>query len=270
MKVFDYRDYKKFVLAELKTRPKAGHGEFQRIAKALRVHFTMITHVLKGGMHLSPEQALALAEYLGLSELETEYFLALVQLARAGDQRTKNFFEARVHALHDQSMNLGTRLTAKNALSEQDQALFYSSWIYAAIRLLSAVPALQTRAAFSEALGLPPAKVNQALDFLLSRGLCEEAGKKVIYRELKTYVASDSPLAARHHANWRAKVASQLDTLERKELAFTYPTVISESDFLELREELVRFIEKFKKTCDASPSERLYCLNLDWVEIRKS
>lgn len=270
MKVFDFQDYKKYVLAELGTRPKGGHGEFQRIAKALKVHSTMVTHVLKGHLHLSAEQSLALAEYLGLGELETDYLLALVQLARAGDPRTRRYFEQQLTRLKDRSLNLGARLTARSALSEQDQAMFYSSWVYAAIRLLSAVPALQTRAAFAETLGLPPARVNQAVDFLVSRGLCEEKGKRVVYRELRTYVGAESPLAARHHANWRARVVSQLETLGPQELAFTYPTVISEADFLRLREELVRLIERFKKECDASPSEKLYCLNVDWVEIRKA
>ena len=65
-------------------------------------------------------------------------------------------------------------------------------------------------------------------------------------------------------------MASQLEALSPQELAFTYPTVISEADFLRLREELVRLIERFKKECDASPSERLYCLNVDWVEVRKA
>src|SRR5262245_18895889 len=171
MKVFDFRDYKKFVLEELKTRPKGGRGELQRIARALRVHPTMVTHVLKANLHLSQEQSLALTEYLGLNELETEYFVALVQLARAGDARTKRFCESVVGRLRDKAMNLGSRLAAKSALSEQDQALFYSSWVYAAIRLLSAVPVAQSRAAFAETLGLSSSRVNKAVDFLVSRGL---------------------------------------------------------------------------------------------------
>lgn len=267
MKVFNFSDYKKFVLAEIKSRPHGGHGEFRKIAKALNVHSTMVTHVFKASLQLSIEQSLALAEYLGLNGLETEYFLALVHFARAGDERTRAHFKSRLKRLKEKSMSVGARLESKNTLDEGDQAFFYSSWIYAAIRLLSAVPAYQSRDMIAETLELPRARLNRALEFLISRGLCVENGNKILYGNKKTFVSKESPLAARHHANWRLKIVSQLDRLTEQDLAFTYPTVISAEDFLKLREELVQFLERFKKTCDSSPSEKLYCLNIDWVEV---
>ena len=38
-------------------------------------------------------------------------------------------------------------------------------------------------------------------------------------------------------------------------------------DFLAVREKLVRFFEEFKKTAEPSPSESLFCLNVDWVKL---
>jgi uncharacterized protein (TIGR02147 family) len=268
MKILEFEDYKKFVLHELKNRPKAGHGQFLKIAQALGIHTTMVTHIFRGDLHLNPEQCLGLADYLGLNENETEYFVNLVQFARAGNRRTKQYFQNQLTIQREKSLSLQIRLERKNALGEADQAILYSSWLYSAVRLLSAIPKFQTRAALAERLNLPLMKINKALEFLLSRGLCEEAENKIKYGSIKTYVSHESPLAVRHHANWRAKAMEQFDRLTEKELVFTSPVVINETDFLRIREEIVQLIEKFKEVAEPSPSEELYCLNVDWVKIR--
>jgi len=267
-KIFHFSDYKKFVLHELKQRPNGGRGQFLRIAQALNIHTTMVTHIFRGDLHLSSEQCLALAEYLGLNELETQFLVDLVLLARAGDQRTKKYFEKRISHLKAKALQLSERFEIKNELSESDQATFYSSWLYATIRLLTAIPKFQSRVAIAEFLNLNQSKVNKIIEFLISRGLCKEKGGKLLYGDVKTYVAQDSPHVVRHHSNWRLKALEEYDRLEIKELVFTKPVVMSEADYLRIREELVRFIDTFNKISEPSPCEKLYCLNIDWVQIK--
>lgn len=261
-------DYKRFIFELLREMPKGGHGQFRKIAHALGVHTTMVTHIFKGHLHLGAEQSLAMAEFLGLSEFETQYFINLVHLARAGDQRTKKFYAQQLSILKEKTKNLQTRLEVKNALDEADQAIYYSSWIYSAIRLLSAIPRFQSASAIAEELNLPISRIRKALDFLLSRKLCEEQNGKIVYSTTATYLDSRSPLVTRHHVNWRLKVIEQMEKLTQEELAYTYPVVISEEDFPKLREVLIKSIEQFKKIADPSKSEKLYCFNVDWVEIK--
>jgi plasmid maintenance system antidote protein VapI len=92
MKIFEFAEYKTFVNQKIKSMPKGGHGQFLKIAKILNVHTTMVTHIFKGDSNLSIEQGLKLANYLGLNELETEYFVALINQARAANQDSRNFF----------------------------------------------------------------------------------------------------------------------------------------------------------------------------------
>src|SRR5262249_54066577 len=126
----------------------------------------------------------------------------------------------------------------------------------------------QTRNALAEELRVPLTRVNQVVDFLLSRGLCEERAGKIHYAKMNTYVSQTSPLVNRHHSNWRMKVHAQLDQLTLTELAYTNPIVVNDEDFAKIREELIQFIERFKKIAEPSPSERLCCLNIDWVHVR--
>lgn len=269
MKIFEFTDYKRYLRKRIELLPARGRGEVSRMAKHLEVHTTMMSHVLKGDAHFSLEQTLKLADYLALNELETDYLVALVQWERAGDRRAREFCQGRVSELRAKAMSIKDRLDVKNELSESDRALFYSSWLYAHLRLLTAIERFQTFEALVAEVNLPPKTVRRALDFLISRGLCSEKNGRIIYASKATYVDAKSPLVVRHHQNWRQQTQGAFERMRDEDLAFTYPTVISEEDFRLIREKLVQFIEEFKKISEPSPAENLYCLTLDWIRLSK-
>ncbi len=235
-----------FLSKKIRSMPGRGRGELSKIARHLNIHTTMMSHILKGDAHFSMEQSLALADYLALSELETEYLIALVQYERAGDQRTKLYNQKKIEELKNKALNLKERLNFKNELSDADRALYYSSRIYTHLRLLSAVDRFQTFESLVKEMDLPPKSIRKALDFLLSRGLCAEKDGKISYAVKDTYVDARSMLVLRHHANWREQANRKYESLRDEDLVFTYPTVISEEDFLKIRKRLVEFIEQFK------------------------
>ena len=195
--------------------------------------------------------------------------MALVQLARAGDLRTKEYCQTRVDELKKQALDIKTRLKITNELSEQDRAYYYSSPMNAYVRLLSAIERFQTFAAMVVETQLAPKRLRAIIDFLVSRGLCEEKGNRIVYQNIPTYIEASSPLVVRHHMNWRQKSQASFENLREQDLAFTYPTAITEEDFQVIREKLVQFIEEFKRLSAPSPSEHLYCLNIDWLKISR-
>ncbi|MEK6628387.1 MAG: TIGR02147 family protein [Bdellovibrionota bacterium] len=267
MKLYDCKNYKEFVLNRIHSMPKRGHGQFLKISKLLSVHTTMVTHIFKGEANLSIEQALKLCSYLGLAELESDYFINLVQLARAGDKHTKDYFEQQIEKLRKNSLNLKVRLQAKNVLEDIDQSVFYSEWFYTAVRLLSAINDYQDTSAMAEALDLPLNTVNKVIQFLSQVGLCKQENDKITYAPKDTYVNRNSKYVSQHHRNWRLKLLQKLDQISEDELVFTNPVTISDKDFAVIREELVRLIEKFKKISEPSNPETLCCFTLDWRRI---
>jgi uncharacterized protein (TIGR02147 family) len=267
MKIYDFSDYKSYLKAQIHAFPNRGRGEMTRIAKALDIHTTMVTHVLKGKQNFTLEQTLKLAEHWALNELETEFLVALVNLDRAGDRRAKSFCQKRVEELRARARDLSVRLETKNELSESDRAEYYSSWVYTYLRLLSAIDGYSSAQAMAKKTGLPLATVRRVLEFLISHGLCREESGRVSYGAVKTYLESSSPLVVAHHLNWRRKTSECFDHLRGEDLVFTYPVVLAEKEFLVVREHLVRFIEEFKQVVSPSPSEELYCLNLEWLRM---
>lgn len=269
MKIYEYYDYKAYILKKIRLLPSRGRGEVTRIAKALNIHTTMVTHILKGNSHLTMEQCLKLADYFGFNDLEADYLLALVQWERAGDKRTKNFFYSKVNEVRSRALNLTHRLDTKNQLSESDRAFYYSSWLYPMIRLLTAIERFQTIESLAQELGLPLNKIRSALDFLISRGLCLEENHKIKYGPIPTYVEASSPLVIRHHLNWRQRTQERFEQIRDQDLVFTFPGVLSENDANQIREKLIQVIEEIKKISDPSPSDELYVLNIDWMKLTK-
>jgi predicted transcriptional regulator len=193
--------------------------------------------------------------------------VALINRARASDERSRQYYQKKVREYKDKSMALTHRLEFKNELNESDQAIFYSSWVYSAVRLLTAIPKFNTAQSIAEELNLTRQKVNNVLDFLVSRNLVAKNNDHFNYAIFSTYVDRDSPFASKHNLNWRLKTFERLEQVARNEIVYTNPIVIAESDFERVTELIVKFIDELRKIADPSPSEILCCLNIDWLKL---
>src|SRR4051812_25961989 len=110
MSVFQFDEYKAYVQQWIRTKPQGGRGEVMKIAAALGVHSTLVSQVLKGSKDFTLEQAHALSGHIGLTDLEREYLLALVQRDRAGTAELKRFFIAQLDKLKRQSLRISQRI----------------------------------------------------------------------------------------------------------------------------------------------------------------
>lgn len=269
MSIFEYTDYRSYVLDRIKKLPKRGRGEFQKIAKALSMHTSSISQIFKGQKRFTPEQGCKLAEHLGLNELESDYLLNLIEKERAGIKELEARIERRLSKIRELASQLVNRLPRDQVLSEENKALFYSSWFYSAIRLATDIKGLQTIEALSEHFSLQPTLVNEVLQFLVSKGLCVEQDGLYKMGPKRTHLEATSPLISRHHMNWRMKAIEQSTKLDHNdELQFSSPVVLSKKDALETRTILLEHIQSILKTAAPSNSEVLYCFNVDWIKVK--
>jgi uncharacterized protein (TIGR02147 family) len=267
MSLFDYEDYRRYVRDRLKAMPRRGHGQYRQMALLLDIHTTMVTHIFKGDAHLSVEHALKLAEHFAFSSLETDYFVTLVQLARASNVQSRRYFGKILSDLKTRSLNLAERLQVKKVLDERDQAMFYSAWYFSGIRLLVATGDFRSPEAVAESLGLSMKTVARALEFLLSTDLVRLENGRYRVGEAKTYVTRDSPLVSKHHLNWRLKSIEMLENIPDGDLSFTNSIALSEKDFQKIREEIVKLLETYKEIGDPSPPETVCFLTIDWRHL---
>ncbi|WP_157684590.1 TIGR02147 family protein [Bdellovibrio bacteriovorus] len=270
MNIFMYDDIRVYLQEKIAKLPNRGRGEVGKIAKHIGVHSTYMSLVMNGSRHLSQEQAFDLADYLQLTEMETDYFCLLVQWDRAGTQNLKKHLKQKLSKLREDSLNLSKRLKHDKKLSDQEKAVFYSSWIYSAVRLFASTNDKGVSLeALQENFDIPRKKLIEVLEFLVSSGLL--ILEKNLYRlgTQQTFLEKGSPFLSKHHANWRIKALQQSENISEDELMFTSPFSISEKDFLLLREELAEWLKKFSGIVRDSPAEEVACLNIDFFRVQK-
>lgn len=267
MKVFDYSDYKKYVVFHFHSMPKKGHGQYARMANFLTINSVTVTQIFKGDRDLTIEQACLLQDFFGFSELENQYFVGLVEKARASHHKLKKMIQKRLDEILTKSRSLKDRLSSSTEMSEASKAVFYSNWYYSGVRLATSVPELNTPDSIARYFGLPLAAVNRALAFLIENNLTKEINGKLSVGPSSTHLEASSPLISRHHTNWRNKAIQRFDHLTEQELCLSMPCSLSSSAREQIRKELVNTIERISQLIDAGPEEELACLNIDWIKL---
>ncbi len=268
-RIYDFIDYKRFVSAWISEQPKGGRGQLTKLANTSGLHKASISHIFKGEHSLSLEQAHRIALYLGLDKDETSYFLLLVNYGRAGTANLREFLKKQIEEIKNERAKLLSRVTRSKELSSEERAIFYSNWAYSAIRILSSIQGMQTRESIFQRLGLSRTFGNQIIEFLLSTELCIESDGKLGMGPQMTHLEAESPLISRHHGNWRVKAMERHPMLRpANELAYSAPMSLSEADVHKVRALLADLVQKVDEVVSPSACERMYCLNLDWFEVK--
>lgn len=266
--IFEYRAYGAYLTDWIHAQPRKGHGVRLKLAEALGRQSVFISQVLHGDAHLSPAQAQLLAEWMQLSEGETHYLILLVQQARADTAKLREYYEAQLARIREENLNLQKRLRGQTeSVPEKDRLRYYSAWYYAAIRLLTAIPAFQSRAAIAKRLQLPLESVSQVLDFLLQLGLVERRGDQFAITSKDVFLGNDSALISRHHLNWRLRGMQSLERERADELHYSTAVVISEKDAEKIKRQLLDAIEANRKLVRESGSEELFFVGLDFFRV---
>jgi uncharacterized protein (TIGR02147 family) len=270
-KSLDYMDIKKienyraFIREYLQKRSPNGRGEIAKLALFIGVHPTFVSQVLTGKREFNLEQSFSTAEFLDLTETETKYFLLLLQKERAGTQALKGYFKKELEILKKSLLEIPNRLNEHRNLSETEKAIFYSSWIYSAIRLFCSVERGKKLEEIVEHFAINRKRAIHILDFLCEKNLCVKNGDRYLMGSQHTHIAIDSPFAIRHHMNWRTKALQLHETRTEEELVFTAPMSVSVKDFNVIREKLIECFKDVVEVAKASEAEDVAFLNIDWL-----
>lgn len=266
--IFEFKNYRTYLVYAFETRSKNGFGETKKLAEFLSIHPTFISQVLKDIKSLSIEQALTTTQYLNLNSLEAEYFLLLVQFDRAGTRDLKKHFEAKLREIQQRANLVTNRVDREVKLTSEQQATFYSDWVYSACRLATLLPGRNSAEALSEYLGITPIQLKRVTDFLVQNGMLKLENGKFEIGPLTTHLDADSPWIKSHHTNWRQKALERLSDSSSEALHYSAVSTLSHEDMAKIKEILLQSLKSVDEVIKPSPSETLVCLNIDWFEVK--
>jgi len=263
MDVFEFDDYRALVRTRIGNMPKNGFGQLSRLARHIGVNATLVSQILAGNKNLTEEQAHRAAEFLDLTEPETIFFLLLVQRERAGTHALKTLYGKQLDERRRSARRVRGRITTDIELSATEQAVYYSDWLYTAVHTLSSIERFATVDAIAECLGVSRARIANVATWLVEHGLCLAKGDRIAIGPRITYVDRDSPLAARHHTNWRLRAIEQMQQPSAEDFFFTAPFSISADDYRRIRDELSRIAGKVARTVEKTDPEMMVTISID-------
>lgn len=266
MEIVKYKDYRKYIIDKIKSYPQNGYGVQSRLCEAAGVFTSYMAGVLKGEKQLTPEQALAVADFFQLNPNETDFFVELVHIDRAGTGRLKKYHQEKLYLIKEKLTALTDRSKPEKELSISARAIFYSDWRYSAIRNACAF-AKMTPQKIAVSLKIKIEVVHRILDFLTQHELVIIEKEYLKIGPTFTRIRSTDPLVYRHHANWRQRAVESFAAEKTEDLHITAPVTLSSADALVVRDLLHKNMNKVLSVVEPSESEELWCVNIDWFKI---
>jgi uncharacterized protein (TIGR02147 family) len=261
--VFDYQNYKAYLESRL-----AGKGRKAQFAKYIGCQPSFLSQVLRGAPSLSLEQGVLANDFLQHSGPESRHFLALLQMERAGSKRLQAHFLSEVKASLAGQRQLAQRVGVAQEVSAAARARYYSSWIYAAVHVLSSIPAPGDQLEFLRTrTGLKADELDKVLRFLLEQGILSFEDGRYRVGSKRVHLPATDPLVLGHHRSFRARALRELEQPKSDSLHYSLLMGISRADAERLREIILKFVEGVDQVIRPSPEEAAYQLDLDFFEI---
>ena len=264
--IYLFDEYKSYLNAQVRDNIRT-RGYRGKLAKAANCQPSYLSRVIGGNLQLTPEHALGMTAFWGLSETESDYFLNLVHLSRSGTPALRRHYGQKVRAAQESHRNLKNRLDLPQIKTGEAEMFYYSAWYISALHVLVSIPNFQTTQSIGQALHLPLNTVEECLSKLKSLGLVEREGERWRVGPSQTHISKDSLFSKMHQMNWRIQAMGELQNHERDSFHYTGLHSLSREDTLRVKEFLAELVANTTRIVRDSPAETLMCLNLDCFTV---
>lgn len=264
---YDYSSYKRLLIDIMKMEVNHGYGQASRLAKALKVHSSLVSQILNGSKDFSPEQAINVAKFFSFTSKETEFFVLLLLFEKAGTAELRAFYQRQLESFRKSQQKIINRISGVTEIDDAALAFYYSDWSYMAVWLACSIDGLQSVKDIAKRLGMAQEETERILDFLVQMGICRLTKNGFEPTITKTHLPANSPLVQRHHINWRLKAIGRSTNVGDNELMFTAPMTLAKSDLPRIRSRILELIQDTSEMVKKSNPEELALLNIDFIII---
>ncbi len=209
--VLEYKDYQKFLTDWIHSKPKKGRGIKLSIASYLGITPQQVSKVLNENTHLTLDQSAKLISYLDLSGIEGKYFLGLVELARAGSLELREIVQERLDEYKMQWESPTRTGIEKKTHTLEEMEVYFSSYLYDAIDLITTLEKYQTPGAISQYFNISKKKTLEILSILVKLGALKKEGDKFIPTGELEWLELPKNIAKINTTNWRNRAIASLD-----------------------------------------------------------
>jgi uncharacterized protein (TIGR02147 family) len=260
MNLYEYFSYKTYLI-DLVSHTQIKVSTLSEMAGCNRSYFSQM---INGKVQLTSDHIINLAEGLGFSELEKEYFITLCLLERSSLLSTKEILEKKLNIIRQKGLVLSKKIKDEGKsfeLTDEMKGEYYSSWLYGQIHVLTSIEEFQTPEAIALKLKLNSILVKKILNRLREMRLVTKKEKNYIHQDGNLHISHQSPHNVVNHMNWRMRALQKVQ--EDEGIHYTAAFSISKKDIPVLKSQLLEFIKKQREVIGASGVEEVYCFNCD-------
>lgn len=259
MSIFNYLTYRDYTRNRLDEK----RGMRSELAEHLGCQSGYISQVLQNLSDFSLEQGVKICTFFSLSEEESHYFILLLQHEKASTEDLKKYFKNQIIRITTERNEIKNRIKVDSRLNVEDYHQYYSSWEFAAVHVLTSIPAYQSKEKIRKKLKISHLRINEVLEFLLLKGLVEERQNKLVIGNKRIHLTKDSPFILSHHRNWRLYSIKTLSDKNPNDINFSGVFSISVDDIKKIREIVLSAIEKSEAVIVPSVEEELIYFGID-------
>lgn len=259
--VFSHQTYK----AVMKDRLLGGsnRGQLSRAAEFLNSQRSFLSRVMNTEIHLTPDHAYELTRFWEMPKSEAEYFQALVEFDRAASPKFREHIKEKITAMKRAHDALNDRVERPKIMSGERELVYYSSWLWSAVHILTSVPKYQTVEALARHLNLPAMVVKNSLEQLNGYGMVNQRSNKWEFTSGELHLAKESPLVTMHHQNWRARAMLDAQMHHADSVHFTNIQSLSLRDYERVKEIILDAISAMAKVAGPSDPEEVMIFSCD-------
>jgi uncharacterized protein (TIGR02147 family) len=262
--IFQFKDYKDFL--ESITAGSDNWGMLSKLAQASGCQKSYLSRVIHKEVHLTPEQAYRIGQFLGLNELESEYFSNLVEFGRSGDRDHRESLSQKLQRARRMAEKV-SKEGQKNAASESLQMVsYYTRMDLMVVHYLTSIPEYQTAERISQQTSIGKRKVETILQELQSLKLVEKVGSHWKFLAGDEHMTPTHPLLPVFQRLLRERALLALSENQSEGVHFSALQTISKNDFEKIKQIILKATSDFHKVARPSKPEELVVLCIDYFK----
>lgn len=262
MKLLETIDYKAYLKHRIQENSSV-RGYQTLLAKAAGCSKSFLSQILAKDIDLTRDQAYRLCQFFHFFAAEADYFLLLVDFARASSAELRDHLKQKIgEAQRSLSSELEKKLRpqSKHKLSQ----LYYSDIHFGLIHMLVLAPEYATVHAIGKKLQLSEEKVLFYLHQLQEMRLVTVKANRWRATENENNLERNSEMSIWHHVQWRLQNIQHIQNKDTKAIHYSSAFSMSHSDYEHVKKLLTDTLTECRRQAIASPtSEELFVLCCD-------
>ena len=264
MTLYDYIDYKKYLVANLE------HGEAKKFAQHIGCQPPFLSRVLKDEVNLSLEQGFLANSYFHHSPQETEYFMQMLHYARAGTNKLRDYYHQQLTQANSERKRLQKQLESSHQITDQFRSEYYSSAYYSLCHILVSVLKQTQVDQIAKLLHLEIEETKIILHDLQRFGVIKQRGNAFEVTQAKIHARKEEVFSVFHNRNIRNWMLGQMQKKSIHNFHFTNVIGVSHKDYNRILDLLSETTRKMENIIAPSPEECAGIVCIDAINLNPS